>query len=418
MSEVSLPWAGRRGVSGSLRAPRWVNVSLLLFLSFSLLLPWKAVYGVFLFAGVFPGVLWVCIAPRSRRLVNDRTIWLALAMLGYMTVGTFLPDGLKQDEQFQVVRWALSTSIFMLAVFVAAQRWLDQPRYHARLIVSVAFVASLLAIAHYFWAGQYPSRISGFGYLSHPILGPSALIAFWAVGMVTYRLDENRERFDHLVMGLSALSILILVILSQSRGPLGALLAFMVLYSASVLLVSRRARARQYLVGGVILALVFAAAAYPFLSDLLAGMVARGFSHRPQIWMTVIQNPPESIWIGAGAASDFRNSEAGLLLHEQMGVAIKHPHDLLLSAWHYSGFIGAGLLLLLLGWVLVRIVRQLGTAHRRLVPFALLLLLLIGLLNLTDGHMVIAPPSPDWLFFWLPLAYLMALARCCESRGE
>jgi O-antigen ligase len=130
----------------------------------------------------------------------------------------------------------------------------------------------------------------------------------------------------------------------------------------------------------------------------------------------VIQNPPESLWFGAGAASDFRGSVAGKLLFEQTGVAIKHPHNLFLSVLHYSGIVGACLFFFLLTWVLIRLLGLSGDLGSRIRPFALGLYLLILLLNMSDAHMLVAPPSSEWLFFWLPFAYLIGLAKFFETQ--
>jgi len=403
-------------LKNSFRIQHWISVFLMLFLTFSLLVPWIAFYRAFLFVGVLPLVLWACVRRDARTGISDRSGWLAIGLIGYIAVGTFVPGGLAAEDQYQIVRWALSTGVFVLAVLAASQRWLLQPLLYARILVSVAVFSGVLAIANYLWTDQYPARFSGFGFLSHPILGPASLMSLWAIGMVMYRVEEHRSRFDYAIIGTSLLVVLIVVILSQSRGPLVAFLVFLFAYSLSAQLVSGQAKRWRYfwwLLGGVLFLVVLFTL---FFDDLLARMTARGLSYRPQIWLAVLQNPPEMMWVGEGMASDFTNSEAGKLLYEQTGVKIKHPHNLILGAFHYSGLIGAGLFLSLLSWVVMRILRLSGWYGRRVRPFALGLFVLILLLNMTDGHRVVAPPSPDWLFFWLPFTFLVGLVRYFERK--
>ncbi|MEP1216523.1 MAG: O-antigen ligase family protein [Marinobacter sp.] len=388
----------------------------MLFLTFSLLVPWIAFYRAFLFVGVLPLIVWACVRRDAYTGISDRSGWLAIGVIGYIAVGTFVPGGLVAEDQYQIVRWALSTGVFVLAVLAASQRWLRQPLFYARILVCVSVFSGVLAIANYLWTDQYPARFSGFGFLSHPILGPASLMSLWAIGMVMYRVDESRSRFDCAIIGTSLLVVLVVVILSQSRGPLVAFLVFVFAYSLSAQLVSGKAKRWRYfwwLLGGVLFLVVIFTL---FFDDLLARMTARGLSYRPQIWLAVLQNTPEMIWVGAGMASDFTTSEAGKLLYQQTGVKIKHPHNLILGAFYYSGIIGAALFLSLLSWVVVRILRLSGWYGRRVRPFALGLFVMILLLNMTDGHRVVAPPSPDWLFFWLPFIFLVGLVRYFESK--
>lgn len=408
----------RAGVAsaGAVRIQHWINVFLLLFIAFSFLVPWIALSRAFLFAGVLPLVLWAGV-QRKAVAINDRSGWFAVGFVGFVAVATFAPEGLSSESKYQVVRWAVSTVVFMLAVLAASEKWLDKPRLFARILMGVVVVGGVVALLFYLWTGQYPARLRGFGFMGHPILGPSALISVWAVGLILYWVSETRERVDQIIIAVSFLILFAVVVLSQSRGPLAALLGFLVFFLLSVYW--RNERIKSWRMGcWLVLGVLFFAGFTVFLfDDFLARMLARGFSFRPQIWLAVVENPPEMIFFGEGMASEFVNTGAGRALFEQTGKDLKHPHNLFLSVYHYAGIIGASLLFALLTWVLVRVFRLSSGAGRRLRPFAFSLLVLTLLLNMTDGHRIVAPPSTDWMFFWLPLMFLIGLARHFERQS-
>lgn len=416
MSRAFLQQAWYLKLTTSFRIQHWISIFLLLFLTFSLLVPWIAFYRAFLFAGVFPLVLWGCIRSGTGIGVDDRSAWLAIGLVVFVSVATFVPPGLNLDDQYQVLRWGISTAIFILGVLSASARWLEKPLFYARVLVGVTAFAGMLALANYLWTDQYPARFSGFGFLSHPILGPASLISLWAIGMVMYQVDTRRSRTDNALIMLSFIVLLVVVFLSQSRGPFVALLVFLFFYSLSLQLVSGRAKRWRYiwwLAGGCLFLVVLSTLLF---DDLLLRMTERGLSYRPQIWLAVLQNPPHTLWTGAGMASDFTVSEAGKLLYEQIGTRIKHPHNLFLGVFHYAGIIGFLIFTVLWLWIFLRLLGLSEGAGRRLRPFALGLFALIILLNMTDGYKVVAPPSPDWLFFWLPFVFLIALARFYERQ--
>ncbi|MBR9871045.1 MAG: O-antigen ligase family protein [Gammaproteobacteria bacterium] len=402
---------------GPIRIQRWISTFLLLFIAFSFLVPWIALSRAFFFAGVLPLIFWVCVKRDARAGISDRSGWFAIGFIGFVAVATFIPEGVITDRQFQVVRWAFSTAVFMLAVLAASERWLNQPLLFARIFMAVVIASGAEAFAYYLWHDMYPARLEGAGFMGHPILGPSALISVWAIGLTLFRLGENRERLDQVIMIVSFLVLFAVTIFSQSRGPLVALVAFFLICLLAVFWLE--SRGKRWHVGfwvffGVML---FGAGSLFLFDDLVARMLGRGFSYRPEIWLAVFNNPPEIIWIGEGMGTDFRNSSAGKMLMADEGLSIKHPHNLFLSVFHYTGIIGLSLFTVLLIWILIRICRLTQGAGRQVRPFAFGLFVLPLMLNMTDGHRIVAPPSSDWMFSWLLLMFLIGLVRHFERQN-
>lgn len=417
MTQVSL--LGRTDIKSASAdgIQHWICVFLLLFIAFSFLVPWVALSRSFLLAGVLPLVVWACVRRKAEAGISDRSGWFAIGLIGFVTAATFFPEGLSSKSQYQIVRWAFSTAVFMLAVLAASEKWLEKPLFFARILMGIVVAGAVVVLLFYLWTDQYPARISGFGFMGHPILGPSALISVWAIGLILYRMSETRERVDQAIVIVSFQVLFAVVILSQSRGPLAALLGFLLMFLLSVYWLNGWAQSWHLgfcLIAG---ALLLGGFAFFLFDDFLARMLGREFSYRPQIWLAVIRHPPELIWFGEGMASDFFESGAGKALIEQTGLKFKHPHSLFLSVFHYAGIIGAGLFVTLLTWVLVRICRLYRGAGRQLRPFACALFVLTLLLNATDGHRIVAPPSTDWMFFWLPIIFLIGFARHFERQN-
>lgn len=391
-----------------------VSAFLLLFLATSLILPWSAFYRAFFFVGVIPVLLWAMFRCGVLRVVADPIIIASLSLVIFLTANTFMLGMGELDDKLQILRWALSTCFFIIGAYWASQRWVEDPLVSARLIMGLTLLGVLYTLLRYWLSDQYPGRISGDGFLGHPILGAAAVIALWAAGLVLYRLVCRLGKKDYLLIAIASISVFVFVVLSQSRGPVLSLMIFVILV-AVLLVFSYKSRIKSHLIW--VMVILGSGLAFYFLFDeLVVRMIARGTSYRLEIWSAIIENPPVSVLFGGGSALDFQSTSAGLAIFEQIGSPIEHPHNLLLSVYMNAGLVGVAAFIGLMAFLLIRLLRITGRIERRVLPFALGLYCLIPMLNMTDGHRVIAPPSADWLFFWFPVSFLAAVVAYINSQ--
>ena len=379
----------------------WESAALLLFLFASFVTPWDAFSRFFLFFGVVPLVLIRC--------CRGNVVWEGLLVsavgLVLLTAGMNLLAGVPLDDSLQALRWALSTGFFILSVYHCARFWQMSPRFYGRLLLVMAGVIASFALAQYVWQSQYPARLTGYGFMSHSIVGPAGLFCLWGVGLTLIVAGRRLGVVDGSLLLASFAVLCPVLILSQSRGPIisFAFYLFVLLTYTSAFANSKKQIA---VVGG----LVVIAALLGFLavsSPLVESMIDRGASYRIDIFKSVFSNPPESLLVGIGSSADFSSSPAGVVLQRVTGLNIEHPHNLFLSVYYQSGVLALLVLLALIGGLFFKVV--LGRRPGELRFAAATLLGTVILLNMPDGARIVARPSSDWMYFWFPFAFLMGM---------
>jgi len=79
-------------------------------------------------------------------------------------------------------------------------------------------------------------------------------------------------------------------------------------------------------------------------------------SGRTALWRQALAHPPTRPWLGLGIGNGAYAGEE--VLRFELGghsIQVKHLHNFVLDAWYETGILGAGLLLILIGAVLVRV---------------------------------------------------------------
>jgi O-antigen ligase len=248
-------------------------------------------------------------------------------------------------------------------------------------------------------------RMLGWGITKQPILGGSVM-AVAALTALHIALSwpaqpgvSGRDRLFRAAHFAAAGLMAVFILAMQSRGVLlAATIATLCLLSAGPW---RRPAALFILAAGFGLAVAVPAG---WRHHAIALMVARGTSHRPEIWArawTMIRQEPV-----------FGHGLAAILPPDRTGF----PHSLYLSLLFYSGAIGlclfAALACCVTGTLLVR-------RREAETPWIAALWLNALVAGLTDFGQVVKGPGPLWLILWLPtaLAVSTAVTRRAATSG-
>lgn len=312
---------------------------------------------------------------------------LALLLLLYAAymMGTLAWTGnFDGGEALDLLAYTLSLLSFC---FVSGWLWIQQAgrmdRY-ARRAVWLAAGAALVSIVVWYADHPFPrSRMEPLGVMHHQNKGAAAYGVFLVLCVhyfITGRGRDNRALYS--AMGLVILG---LILLTQSRTALAGVLV------ALVVLVGYRALA--VVAAGTAASLGLMAAN----SKLWLARV-ENFSFRPGIWERVLADAQDHWWFGQGYLVSPRVEAYDRLFD--------HAHNGYLATLRDGGLIGLGLLLALLGVAVTWAWR----IYRRRGERIYLALLLYGMTCIAmDFDRLFVHPKELWLFFWLPLALIMAV---------
>jgi O-antigen ligase len=121
------------------------------------------------------------------------------------------------------------------------------------------------------------------------------------------------------------------------------------------------------------------------------------FSFRPGIWQQVLADMQGYWWFGHGYLTDPRVPAYGKLFD--------HAHNSYLATLRDGGLVGVALLAAILGIAL----HWAWQLYRQRGERIYLALLLYGMTSVAmDYDRLLLPPRELWLFFWLPVAFIMA----------
>ncbi|MCP5208699.1 MAG: O-antigen ligase family protein [Hahellaceae bacterium] len=379
------------------RGEKIFSVSLLLFIAASILQPFDDLSRAFFFFGVVPSSMQLIYRHRHRlwQIVSaDRIFIVIMLLLSYLLISLFWTDEIASKVIFRYVRWWFETVFFILAAFLYAVLKMPVRFPHGVAILSIILLSSMISICNYFLLHSYPERLTGYGFLAHPILGASVLIMLWCVALLDRKVFASKIAIG--LVSASLLFVFLFVVLTQSRGPLISLGVVCLFLLAGMI------RRRTTFALSVLALSLLVFMLQPFIGDIavLKNLTLRGDSYRIEIWGAVLKTAPDYWLFGNGLASEFGATETGQMVSLQ---SVAHPHNLWLSMLFYSGIIGV---LLLLGLIMSLFVQCLRfERYFRIICFALVLLL--NALCFTDTYRLISSPQAMWLIFWLPVALLV-----------
>src|SRR5690554_2143159 len=209
-----------------------LSSSLLLFLGFSFLVPWDALSRFFLFFISFPILLFLLFRGR----VESDRILKGVVFVILATVLVNFVVGIPLERSLQSLRWGVTSLGFFVCVYISAKIWGGNGIKYGSLFFLIVILVSVFTIGFYIYNNNYPSRITGFGFMGHPIIGPGGLLVVWGVGMVLLLSGQAASWKNWMLSFISLFLVASLIFLSQSRGPLLSLLIFLVVTLVSIML--------------------------------------------------------------------------------------------------------------------------------------------------------------------------------------
>lgn len=315
-----------------------------------------------------------------------------ILFLVYLCLSLFWSDYNPDDKYFEYISYIFYILFLVMIPLVAVQY-----NYKALPMISIGFIFIVtvqVLMATWLWYTMHPltDRLQGHGTLSLSIQLATIYSAIAAFCVVSYLKEKTRAGAIYLAPFTICFGG---IIFTGSRGPLLTLLAVTML--AALLIKNQRAKLLFALI--VFIGLVF----FLLEPNVFYAPLERGASFRPAIWKNAWHKIAESWVFGYGIATSPK-----LIIENQL--EMEHYHNIFLATWFYGGIIGV---LLLMSMVVTALVQGLRTpaAWPWLAAFISSLLCL-----LTNGNRLIYDIRPEWFYFWLPFAMILAYSSIAPPK--
>jgi O-antigen ligase len=335
-----------------------------------------------------------------RSFFSSRTLLLITIYLVYMFCTLFWADSFGISDFLKYGRRVLYVLIFLCVTIHLTQKY---QTFLERLLVLLCWTGAIVAIASiFFYYRQHPfpnTRLFGYGLLNTPFRASSQFGI--VVIACTYLIFHQR----FVGMKLSYLALLLAsfcyILLAQSRSSLLSLAVAMTAWQLFAWLFCKVDKGNY----GNKLLIVLAVIA---VTTTVLFMVYPGFfdevflmgdlPNRLKLWGKILTRVKEAPWFGHGLTADPRTEISP-------GRILIHPHSVYVGTLFYGGVIG---LLFLIAVVISTLWQGFGHIRQPINLVAACMVLYGALCIAPNGNMLIHHPKPFWLFFWFPVALVVA----------
>ncbi|HYF54355.1 MAG TPA: O-antigen ligase family protein [Salinarimonas sp.] len=361
--------------------------------------------------GAVPAIVMAVVAAMGLATLLDRRFGPALtpaarplagllaALVAWQAVGVAARRPFDAEDA-RALGSAVALALLFPIALAAARRDPDAPRRLLVVLLALGAVSAAISIALYVVAvARHPDpvaylrfiRLEPFGRARHPILGAGGLAAAFLAG--TALLGAARRRLPvEVALGAIALAIL----LTQSRGPILALLLALAGMAVLGRVSDRRRPAAAALLG---LACFAVPVALVLAEPALVRLVCRGElglcrpSMRGDVWAELVGLIPSHPWFGLGPS------------HRLGADTVGHAHNGLIGTAVFFGLPALALLVAAMGHALAR-----GGS----LPAGPVRAFCLGGLLFGAAYLGSDLPNPfaflnaHWLFLWTPLVLAVA----------
>jgi O-antigen ligase len=267
--------------------------------------------------------------------------------------------------------------------------------------ISLIGAAIAIYLTHYGFVYP-PARLMDIGTFRNPIQAGSVYGMILII--IYYHFLSKGWRWYTILYIPLFIALLTILLLTQSRGPL---LALIIAFFVGSLV------ARDFKM--LIILTLIAAGVWLLVSSgerfFYNLIITRGTSYRLEIFQCVFKIIMEKIVFGHGMLMEFTCTMSD-------GTLISRTHNLFLAAWLYGGLVGLSLLVAFLIkslWVSAHYFME----KNNCIYISWLIFSLICVS--TGNHNAISNPHPIYLFFWMPLGFLTAfeineINKCNQGR--
>lgn len=374
-----------------------------LFFLLTLLIDKTGVYSAYFYFCALLFLLYLAKSPADVFSQRRPPIFLIVLvfLVFYLVFSSVFVNGV--DASYRALGNSVETLLFVFMSFSSFLIILNKKEWASYYFFGLVTLGAAVVCYPYLIDGYGYQRVTGPGFLSKAILGPSVIFIYWSIGVFLYFTTKTNP-VGIVAFIVATASILAYALLTQSRGPIISVLVGFSL----VVLISARLSDRRYLFSSLLVIFASISIGWHVFSGFfsLDGLVARGWSYRPEIWRAVLETSKSSFWLGNGVMKSFSDSLAHKMLVESIGLTAYHAHNTFLQLFHDGGFFGVTIFVVAIAIMVLEIKSNCQKRERYWIGFILVATVMI---NFTDTSKFVSSPKEAWVMLWLPLVFVAAL---------
>lgn len=326
---------------------------------------------------------------------QHRWIFLAVAAyIFYMCLSLFWSDVTEEGREFDKAKILLFLPVSMAAIYLLLQKF---PEAYGNLVscfIAGAFFSGIYAIGVYLGDGRFDNRLEGLGRAENSVMGAY----LYALALLALFCSKDMAKLPWKYKIPAALVLILVIFLTQSRGPLLAMGA-----GIGAVLIARRHY--RLLGAGAVAAILLGALVFATPLHTKIPALNRADTGRLAVWEQSIDNIEDSPVFGHGVGAKFLYKYKN---RNNMIETASHPHSLYFGTLVQGGAVGLALLLTILAVALItagRLARQTGESW----PLAALsACCFLGLYDFGGAYMNM---NAVWLSLWFQIALITSMAK-------
>ena len=360
----------------------------------------------FSYVAVLVPIATLTILPFARQtLLTSRIFWAVGTYLLAIAVASILNPDIPNWLLNRIPRMSPMVLYFVIiTAFLTVRSRLGFTNFML-LCIAVLVASALINIGWFLatrsFSPEAPDEFRLLGNLGMPLTrnatNLSITYAIYCAAAVAMIFDEV-ALWRRILFGFFGLSLLIGVLMTQSRSAYIALLLSVMLLASSL-----RRPARMALVG--CLAITVFVLLLLLVPPARQVIDARGFSHRPEIWLRYFAMAEHRPFFGYGVSPTIAQVISD-------GLVVDQAHNIVLSALVRGGLFGCVAMMAMLTQSIYWGYRFWATI-RRIAPLCMLVAMTTA--SMFDYELLASNPSWEWVTFWLPIGVAVGLEMSGRS---